>query len=172
MESYESILAVGGKANSLGRASEVIENVYADPSRLEELFDCIFADDAWVRMRAIDSFEKIIKEKPTWVQPYLSKIFSGLTQSVQPSVQWHLAQIFSEVALTKQQQNLAISWLKNKIKTIDVDWIVSVNAMKALLYFHQNGFVDVKELQELFKIQENHRSKSVRKKAVEFYLSL
>src|SRR5688572_25346019 len=133
MDSYESILAVGGKTNSLGRASEVIDSVYADPSRLDELFNCISADDAWVRMRAIDSFEKIIKEKPEWVRPYVGKIFNHLTLSSQPSIQWHLAQIFSEVELTEKQQDRALAWLKDKIATTNVDWIVSINTMKALL---------------------------------------
>lgn len=171
MESYEDILATGGKTNSLGRAGEVIDSVYSNPSRLDELFDCISADDAWVRMRAIDSFEKIVQERPEWAQPYLDRIFTDLVQSSQPSVQWHLAQIFSEVTLTHEQRDHAITWLKNKLKTTDVDWIVSVNAMKTLVYFYQKGFVAASELQRLFKIQEGHTSKSVRKKAAALRLS-
>jgi hypothetical protein len=166
MDSYESILTIGGKTNSLGRASEVIEDVYSSPSRLEELFNCIFADDAWVRMRAIDSFEKILRDKPEWVRPYLARIFNDLTQSTQPSIQWHLAQIFAEVQLTNEQEGHAIMWLKHKIETTNVDWIVSVNAMKTLLHFQQKGVVSADELRQLFKIQETHKSKSVRKKAV------
>ena len=165
MDSYENILAVGGKTNSLGRANEVIESVYSDPSRLGELFRCVSADDAWVRMRAIDSFEKIIKDKPEWIRPYLDTIFSDLTQNSQPSIQWHLAQIFSEVRLTNEQRDSAIMWLKDKIKTTDIDWIVSVNVMKALVHFHKDGFVMANELRPLLEIQAGHKSKSVRKKA-------
>jgi len=172
MDSYEHLLAVGGKTNSLGRAQEVIDGVYADPSRLDELFACISADDAWVRMRAIDSFEKIIKNKPEWVRPYLGRMFSGLTQSDQPSIQWHLAQIFAEIELTDEQRNDAIAWLKNKIKTTNVDWIVAANVMKTLIYFHENGCITANELRPLLKIQEGHASKSVRKKAAAFYLSI
>ena len=167
MDSYESILAVGGKTNSLGRADEVVQSVYSDPSRLDELFDCIFANDAWVKMRAIDSFEKILRDKPEWVQPYLGRIFGELTQSGQASVQWHLAQIFAEVQLTNEQQVQAIAWLKDRIRTTDVDWIVSVNVMKTLLYFRQKELVATDELKLLFKVQEEHKSKSVRKKAIE-----
>jgi hypothetical protein len=172
MDSFESMLTVGGKTNSLGLAGEVIKSVYSDPSRLEELFDCIFADNAWVRMRAIDSFEKIIKEKPEWVQPYLDRIFNNLTQSSQPSIQWHLAQLFSEVQLTDKQRDRAIAWLKNKIKTTDIDWIVSVNVMKALVYFHQDGAVTTSDLKYLLKTQESHTSKSVRKKAAALFLNV
>ena len=168
MDSYEKILAIGGKKNSLGRAQEVVDDVYTHPEKLSELFGCIFADDAWIRMRAIDSFEKIVKEKPEWAQPYLDMIFDDLTASDQASIQWHLAQIFSEVELTDEQRERAIAWLKNKIKTVDVDWIVSVNAMKALLYFYQGGFTGAKELDQLFETQEGHKSPSVRKKASAF----
>lgn len=172
MEQFEEILMAGGHSNSLGRASEVLEAVRNDRSRLDELFDCVFADDAWVRMRAIDSFEKIIKDNPEWVGAYLDRMLSELTRSAQPSIQWHLAQIFAEVTLTDEQRREAISWLKHTIITTDVDWIVSVNVMKALLYFYRNEFVAASDIRPLFKIQEGHASKSVRKKATEFLLSL
>jgi len=172
MESYESILAVGGKTNSLGRADEVISSVYADPSRLDELFSCISADDAWVRMRAIDSFEKIAREKPEWIQPYLGRIFSDLTQSNQPSVEWHLAQIFSEVQLTDEQRENAIAWLKDKIKTTDVDWIVSVNTMKTLVHFCKSGLLANKDVTSLFKLQQQHKSNTVKKKAAQLLQEL
>lgn len=165
MSTFERILMVGGKTNSLGRASEVIETVRNDQSRLSELFDCIYADDAWVRMRAIDSFEKIIKDEPQLVKPYLTRIFDELTFSDQPSIQWHLAQIFSEVELSDKQQTRAIDWLKSKLETVDVDWIVSVDAMKALLYFHSRGLFAASELKRLFDIQAGHKSNAVRKKA-------
>ena len=172
MERFEEILMAGGHSNSLGRAGEMLETVRNDCSRLGELFDCIFADDAWVRMRAIDSFEKIIKDNPEWVGPYLDRVFSELTLSSQPSIQWHLAQVFIEVVLTDKQRSDAIAWLKRMIATTDVDWIVSVNVMKALLYFYRNKFVAASDIKPLFKIQEGHVSKSVRKKATEFLSNL
>jgi len=172
MESYESILAVGGKTNSLGRAGEVIDSVYANPARIEELFNCISAEDAWVRLRAIDSFEKIIKARPEWAKPYLNRIFRNLTPSEQPSIQWHLAEIFTEVELTDKQRDDAIAWLEDRIKTTDVDWIVAANVMKALVYFYQNGFVAADDLVPLLKIQEGHASKSVRKRVTTLQQSI
>lgn len=165
MESFQDILEVGGHTNSLGRANEVINIVEKDPTRLDELFGCIFVSDPWVRMRAIDTFEKIIKNNPELVRPYLDSIFINLTKSTQPSIQWHLAQIFAEVKLSAQERDKAISWLKDRIKNIEVDWIVSVNAMKSLLYFYKNGFINKNEIRPLFETQTNHKSKSVRKKA-------
>jgi len=172
MESFEEILTAGGHSNSLGRSDEVLRAVQGNHLRLDELFACIFADDAWVRMRAIDTFEKLIKDKPALAQPYLPAIFSNLTKSSQPSIQWHLAQIFSEVELAAKERSAAIAWLKNMITTTEVDWIVSVNAMKALLLFHQNGFIAASDIVPLCKVQEAHPSKSVRKKAAAFLSSL
>jgi len=172
MESFEEVLAVGGKSNSLGRASEVVETVLKDRGRLEELYACISATDPWVRMRAIDSFEKICRIHPEWVESYIDKILRDLTLSAQPSIQWHLAQIFAEANLSADQKDKAMKWLKGCIGTLDVDWIVSVNVMKALLKFRDAGDMGTEELLELFRIQERHISKSVRKKAASFIVKI
>lgn len=164
MDSFEEILQAGGHANSLGRAREILDLLQHDPTRLGELFKCISHEDAWVRMRAIDTFEKLIKEKPDLAKPYLEDIFSTLTKSTQPSIQWHLAQLFMEVELNEEQRDKAIEWLKNSIRTVDVDWIVSVNTMKALIYFQTQGFIEKRELIPFFNVQLEHSSKSVRKK--------
>lgn len=171
-ESYGQILAAGGKSNSLGRSAEVVKSVLAAPSKLAELFDCVYNDDAWVRMRAIDSFEKIIREHPAWVQPFLDRIFDELTASDQPSIQWHVAQIFTEVELTDEQQSRAIEWLKARVATTTTDWIVAVNAMKALLHFYRQGLVTSSELEKLFAVQAGHKSKAVRAKAAKLSLGL
>ena len=57
MEAFAEVLTEGGRSNSLGRAGEVVHAVFADRDRLDELWACISHDDAYVRMRAIDSFE-------------------------------------------------------------------------------------------------------------------
>jgi hypothetical protein len=169
MESFEEIFTAGGHSNSLGRAGEVLNTVQDDTSRLGELFNCISADDAWVRMRAVDTFEKIVKDQPDLAQPYLESIFSDLTKSEQPSIQWHLAQIFGEVPLNGSQRSHAVEWLEQRIKSTDVDWIVSVNVMKTLLSFCRQKYISSGALEPLFKVQTAHMSNTVRKK-VTFFL--
>ena len=169
MESFQEILMAGGHTNSLGRAQEVFKVVQHDNSKMGELFNCIRAKDAWVRMRAIDTFEKLVKSDPGLAQPYLPLILTDLTKSNQPSIQWHLAQIFAEVELSKHQQVDAVTWLKRKIVNADVDWIVSVNVMKSLLYFHKTRLISREDLMSLFEIQTKHASKSVRKKGRDIY---
>ena len=172
METFEEILTAGGHTNSLGRSGEVLKAVQNDPSKIDELFRCIQAEDAWVRMRAIDTFEKLVKDDPELARPYLSSIFTDLTTSSQASIQWHLAQLFAEIELNEQQKHDAIAWLTSKIKSTEVDWIVSVNVMRTLLYFHKAGLIRSESLRLLFKTQASHKSKSVRKKAELFLTEL
>lgn len=139
-----------------------------DRSRLDELYDCIQDDDAWVRMRAIDSLEKVCKVHPQWIAPYIDRILSDLAASTQPSIQWHIAQIVTEVDLTNEQRASAIYWLKSWLKTPDVDWIVAANSMGAAVHFYQEQAIDVHELRQLLTIQCTHKSKAVRKKAEAF----
>ncbi len=164
-ETFVAILEVGGKSNSLGRADEVIETVLHNKNRLEELYDCLFNEDAWVRMRAVDAIEKICRQHPEWLLPYIDKFQSELSTSNQPSIQWHLAQIYSQVDLTSEQKLHAIGWLKDQLSTTDVDWIVSAEAMKTLVQFTKDGSVSKDDIIPLFELQKKHKSKSVVKKA-------
>ena len=100
MESFAEILAADGHKNSLGRSGEVVEAVLGDESRLEELYTYLFEDDAWVRMRAADAIEKVFRKQPEWSRSYIDRLLIELSDSTQPSIQWHLAQIYGEVELS------------------------------------------------------------------------
>lgn len=172
MNSFDEILLVGGHKNSLGRAEEVVRIVLDNPVRLDELYKCISNSDAWVRMRAIDAFEKLCRVHPGWALPYADDILENLTKSSQPSIQWHIAQLVTELKLSKKQINRAVGWLIDRVSTVEVDWIVSANAMRALIKFESQGYIQSNGLQSLLEIQQGHKSKSVRKKATEFLSSL
>jgi len=164
-ESFGEMFTVGGKSNSLGRTAEVVEIVLNDRSRLEELYGCLFIEDSWVRMRAADGLEKVCRKKPDWLEPYVDRFNEELASDGQPSVQWHLAQMYTEIRLTDAQRDFAINWLKGLVNSTDVDWIVSSNAMGALLQFSRQGFIPKEEVIPLFEIQTHHTSKAVRKRA-------
>ena len=127
MEPFAEVLAEGGRSNSLGRAGEVVAAVLADRGRLDELWACTGHGDAHVRMRAIDSFEKVVREQPAWADPYVPRMLEDLAGSGQASIQWHLAQLLPQVRLDEDQRTRAIAWLRARLATTDVDWIVSVN---------------------------------------------
>lgn len=165
LESFAEILAVGGKSNSLGRTNEVIERVLDNKHLLDELYTCVFSDDAWVRMRAMDAIEKICRQHPDWLLPYIDRFQRDLALSDQPSVQWHLAQIYGQVDLNAAQKQIAIQWLKDRLSTTATDWIVTANAMTTLVQFTNDGSVPKDVTVLLLKLQQTHRSKSVVRKA-------
>lgn len=164
-ENFSEMLQAGGHANSLGRVNEVIEIVLDDGSRLEELYACMFHEDAWVRMRAADAIEKVCRQHPDWLKSYIDRIASELSGSTQPSIQWHLAEIYRQVDLTEAQKTFAINWLKNLISTVEVDWIVAANTMTTLLKFTKDGSFSRTEMFSLLKVQQEHKSNAVKKRA-------
>lgn len=118
-EKFAAMLIEGGKKNSLGRVNEVIDTVLADRARLDELYQTIFHEDPWVRMRAIDGFEKICRVHPDWVEPYVDNIQTELATSTQSSIQWHIAEIYRHVQLQPDQTRPAITWLMNKVNNVE-----------------------------------------------------
>lgn len=164
-ENFAEILAVGGKSNSLGRVNELVELILNEKTQLDELYNCLFNEDAWTRMRAADALEKVCRQHPDWLVPYVDKFQEELASSSQPSIQWHLAQIYGQVNLSHKQKFVAISWLKQLLATIEVDWIVAANAMDTLVQFSKDGSVPRKEAVSLLEIQKGHKSKSVIRRA-------
>lgn len=165
MRLLSDMLAEGGKTNSLGLAEEVVHIVIESKGRLEELYGCLFHEDAWVRMRAADALEKICRLHPEWFKDYVDRFFNEISGSGQASIQWHFAQILGEVSLTNAQLKQAIDWLSQKLQTTDVDWIVAANCMATLSQFVDKGYYPKERLIPLLKCQQQHRSKSVVRRA-------
>lgn len=140
---------------------------------LAELYECMLNGDAWVRMRAADAFEKICREHPDWIEPYVDKLQSQLSGAdQQASIKWHIAQIYPQITLTTKQKEFALTWLKSQVATTNVDWIVAANCLKSLLFFAKRGDIPQTELEKLLHIQQNHPSKSVVKKATKILAEL
>lgn len=158
------MLLEDGKKNSLGRVNDVVEIVLNDQSKLSELYKTIFHEDAWVRMRAIDAFEKVCRVHPEWIELYIDTIQMELSKSTQASIQWHIAQIYGEVALTKDQKSRAIEWLSTILNSKETDWIVAANAMTTLAGFVRKGDIDKSALLEILEIQKAHKSSAVVKR--------
>jgi hypothetical protein len=171
-EPFAAVLEAGGKTNSLGRAEEVLAAVLADASRLEELYACLSLPDAWVRMRAIDTMEKVCRAHPDWLLPYIDRFNTEFAQSEQASIQWHLAQMYAEVVLTPHQKQFALRWLTERISTTDVDWIVAANAMQTLTQFAEQGAVPKPDVIRLLEVQLNHKSNAVVKRATKLLTPL
>ncbi len=170
-ESFTSIL-LEGKVNSLGRTQEVVEIVLHDKSRLAELYQCLFEDDQWLRMRAGDALEKVCRVHPGWFTGYLSKLFNEMAKIDQPSIQWHLAQMLGEIELDASYQQKANNLLCKNVSTTDVDWIVAANSMITLVQFAKSRKIDAKTVMNLLKVQQHHHSNAVCKKATKLLAEL
>lgn len=164
-ENFETMLLEGGKLNTLGRAEEVVEIVLDDTDRIEELYRCLFSDDAWVRMRAIDALEKICRKRPDLLLEYIDRLIHDFGNNDQPSIQWHLAQIFAEVELSERQRTQAVEILTRNISTTTGDWIVTANSMTTLVDFARRGYIRDIALQPMLQRQLQHKSQSVQKRA-------
>lgn len=163
-QAFSDVLVEGAR-NSLGRVTEVIDAVLDDKSRLEELYGCLFHEDEWARMRAADALEKICREHPEWIEPFIDRMQTDFSDNTQPSIQWHMAQIYQQVPLSSSQKKQAIQWLKKLVSTTRVDWIASANAMETLMYFVGSGDVRPADMRDILRTQQKHHSKSVVRKA-------
>jgi predicted DNA-binding protein (MmcQ/YjbR family) len=121
----------GGEPRSLAGVEEVLAVLRSEPGRLTELIDCCSVAEPVVRMRAADALEKFARERPELVVPHLDRLEAELSTSTQPSIQWHLAQLWGGLPLTPAQRQRAAAWL---LRTLDEasDWIVLTSSMSAL----------------------------------------
>jgi hypothetical protein len=131
-DSIEELLT-GGNPRTLQNA-EVIDLVLATPDRIEELFDCVFSEDPIVRLRGSDALEKVCRRRPDLLQPLVERLLVDVAAVRQASVQWHLAQILSELDLNDEQRRRAAHLLHHNLATFD-DWIVTNLTVEALAGF-------------------------------------
>lgn len=130
---FEQMLT-GGHPNSLGRTGEVVGIVFGNRRKLRELFECLGSEDEIVRMRAGDALEKVCRQRPDWFKPYVERLLTEVAVIDQPSVQWHLAQMLTEVDLDPSERRRAIAWLWRTFDRTD-DWIVTSEVLTALTFF-------------------------------------
>lgn len=123
----------GGRANSLGRTEEVVEIVLSDRRSLNRLFAALDSEDELVRLRVGDALEKVCRERPEWFVPHFDRVLA-MGRVAQPSLQWHTAQIVSQMPLTPGQRRRAVNWLWRTLDRTD-DWIVIAETLTALARF-------------------------------------
>ena len=157
-------MLTGGNPRSLGRTDEVIQLVLSRPEKLEELFDCQFADDEIVRMRASDGLEKICREHPEWFDPYKQRMFDEVSSVRQPSVQWHLAQMFCEMSLTDAEKKRAVQIMTHNLESLD-EWVVTNLTIEALATFVRRGDFERAKFVEILKKFQSSRHNSVARRA-------
>lgn len=132
MRDFESRLK-GGHPNSLGNTIEVVEEVFADPSLFDELFNCYFSEDEVVRLRTSNAIKRVCKEEKHLLVPYIDRFLSEIAKIDQASTQWTLASLFDLLAreMTEDQRSEAVKIMQSNLVEHH-DWIVLNNCIETL----------------------------------------
>ena len=164
-------LLTGGHPNSLGRTQEAVDAALADERHIGDLFDCLSSDDPTVRMRAGDALEKVARERAEAFGPYVERVLGEMARIEQPSVQWHVAQLLTEIPLTPAQRRRGIAWLWRTWERSD-DWIVISETLTALAHFAQNSPAVRKRLPDALRATQRDPRKAVASRATKLLESL
>lgn len=150
----------GGDRRSLGRTQEVVDHIISNPNQFDKLFSCSYSQDEIVRMRACDALEKICRQRPELFDNYKQPLLFELPKIRQASVQWYLAQIYTELDLSETQRQQAVSVMKDNLNNMD-DWIVTNLTLESLAIFARRGEFNVNEFQVILQRHIKSRHKSV-----------
>lgn len=161
--SLKEILS-GGDPRSLKGVDETINLVTKDRKKISQLFDLLFETDPVLVMRVSDALEKICRENPAWFTEYIDRLLNDVSRIKQPSVQWHLAQMFSELRLDNQQKSEAIEIMKSNLAHTD-DWIVTNLTLESLANFVRRGDLKSSDFLAIVKRYESSNHKSVTHRA-------
>jgi len=94
-EKFVEMLA--GATNTLGRTEEAVALVLQSPERIEELYQCYFQPDEWVRLRVSSSFKRLWRADPDLVEPYIPGFIADVSKIDQPSANWTFSQLCLEM---------------------------------------------------------------------------
>lgn len=172
VEPFTDMLA-GGHPNSLGRTTEVVDLVFADPSRLEELYGCYSSPDEVVRLRTSSVFKRVSWEHPEWLGTYLDRFLEEVSQLGQASAQWTLAQLFSTLAgfMSAEQVEKAKHVLRYNLSAYK-DWIVLNTTMQTLAEWAEEDDELKRWLRPQLETLRKDARKSVARRAAKFHNKL
>ena len=131
-----SFMLSGGHPNSLGRTEEVVIAVNADPSRMDELFDCYRSSDEVVRLRTSSALKRLFRAKPRWLDTHSERLFADMATLDQPSTKWTFAQLALDLskhlsdAETARAKDIVVKNLHD-----ETDWIALNMSMKTCAHW-------------------------------------
>lgn len=132
MASFEERL-MGGHPNSLGNTIEVVDEVLAQPSKFEELFQCYFSKDETVRLRVSNAMKRVCKANKPLLIPYIGRLIKEISLIDQASTQWTLSTLFGELekSMSPKEKKAAEKIMRNNLANHE-DWIVLNTTMDTL----------------------------------------
>lgn len=124
-------LLAGGDRRSIGRSNQVVARVLGEPESFPELMECLWSDDAVVRMRAADAAEKVSLQRPDLLKPFKAELLGLADETAQPELRWHLALMIPRLPLTRAERERAITRLRDFLN--DHSSIVKTFALQGLV---------------------------------------
>jgi hypothetical protein len=120
----------GGDRRSVGRASEVVAQVLADPALFETVFGGMTHPDPLIRMRSADVAEKVTAHHPELLVPYKRRLLEQVAPIEQQEVRWHVAQMIPRLEWNPQERQQAGEILTSYLQ--DKSRIVQTMSLQAL----------------------------------------
>jgi len=128
-------LLKGGDRRSIGRANEVADLVFKNPTLFPALIRESWSEDRLVRMRAADAIEKATRTTHSLLQPYKQELLDLMKTAREPELRWHLAEMVPRLWLTSNERKRAIVSLSAYLQ--DHSSIVKTSALQGLADFAQ-----------------------------------
>jgi hypothetical protein len=123
----------GGHPNSLGNTLAIVETVFADPSRLDELLGCYRSTNEVVRLRTSNGVKRVCRAHPEWLVPFIDRLIDEVGAIDQASAQWTLADLFGMLRprMSEDQAGRAQSLMQRNLVRSH-DWIVLNQTLETL----------------------------------------
>jgi len=98
----------GGDLRSEGKAAEIAGEVIEHPDLLEDLAEGLLSDDRLIRARTCMTIEVISRDHPALLKAIVPQVVDLASRETVPQARWHLAEIFGNVTLSKEDAERVI----------------------------------------------------------------
>jgi HEAT repeat protein len=140
----------GGDRRSIGASNQVVRQTLQNPRRMRELVECLWSDDALVRMRAADAIEKVSVPHPDLIQRFKAELLGLSRETGQPEIRWHMALILPRLHLSRTEIERARATLRSYLQ--DQSSIVKTCTLQGLMELSEGDAQAQAETVELLEI--------------------
>jgi HEAT repeat protein len=109
-------LLVGGDRRSIARSNEALALLRADPARIAELVGLVSDNDWLVVMRAVDLMEKLVHERPDWMQPHRRLFIGALAEHPSWEIRLQIARALPLLRWTAAERRRVVAILLEYVK--------------------------------------------------------
>jgi hypothetical protein len=107
----------GTDRRSIGKSNQVVVQVLKNPRLFRVVLAGMLDPDPVLRMLCADAVEKITAQRPELWRPHKKRLIQRVAKIEQPEVRWHVAQMFSRLALTPRERRAVVAILREDLTT-------------------------------------------------------